>query len=253
MASRWTRAGCPKCSAMDAKAPGATILVLDTYLISTNDVHPPLPLHRLHEQPVCGEVRRCARVVAIQAGRTFLRPAITFPLFCANHLSPGTRSARSRPSANSGSGRTRWRCVMYPNNAGERMLTEPDFARLSKRKEGQRPDAPDAGLDTDDLLHSQKITPDVVTTHSQVEMVRQKITLCCPSEAEPVRGFVPVLSPFGRSLAGLAHSRDFQRTCAKRRRAMRRRGCDFVSARSLGRPPHRNRYLASASAASRAL
>lgn len=63
------------------------------HLISTNDLPLPLPLHRFREQPVCVEFRRCVRVVVLQAGRIFRRPATTFPIFCANHLSSGTRGA----------------------------------------------------------------------------------------------------------------------------------------------------------------
>lgn len=63
------------------------------HLISSNDLPLPLPLHRFREQPVCVEFRRRVRAMVLQAGRIFRRPATTFPIFCANHLSSGTRGA----------------------------------------------------------------------------------------------------------------------------------------------------------------
>jgi regulator of nucleoside diphosphate kinase len=98
---------------------------------------------------------------------------------------------------------------MYPNNAGERMLTELDFARLSRLNGGQLPEALAADLRSADLVHSQDIAPDVVTMYSQVELVfsdsglRQKVTVCYPADAEPELGFVSVLSPLGAALVGL--------------------------------------------------
>lgn len=94
---------------------------------------------------------------------------------------------------------------MYPNHTGERLLTELDFARLSKLGRGQLPDE----LSSADLVPSREIAPDVVTMYSQVEIafvdsgLRQKVTLCYPADAEPVRGFVSVLSPIGSALLGL--------------------------------------------------
>lgn len=94
---------------------------------------------------------------------------------------------------------------MYPNHTGERLLTELDFARLSKLGGGQLPDE----LSSADLVPSREIAPDVVTMYSQVEIafvdtgLRQRVTLCYPADAEPVRGFVSVLSPIGSALLGL--------------------------------------------------
>jgi len=55
---------------------------------------------------------------------------------------------------------------MYPNHTGERLLTELDFARLSKLGSGQLPDE----LSLADLVPSREIAPDVVTMYSQVEI-----------------------------------------------------------------------------------
>jgi regulator of nucleoside diphosphate kinase len=98
---------------------------------------------------------------------------------------------------------------MCPNNAGTRMLTELDFARLSKLNGGQLPEAFAADLRSADLVHSRDIAPYVITMYSQVEMVlsdsglRQKVTVCYPADAEPERSFVSVLSPIGAALVGM--------------------------------------------------
>ena len=98
---------------------------------------------------------------------------------------------------------------MYPNNAGERMLTELDFTRLSKLNGGQLPEALAAELSSADLVHSHDMAPDVVTMYSRVEMVlsnsglRQTVTVCYPVDAEPALGFVSVLSPMGAALVGM--------------------------------------------------
>ena len=70
------------------------------------DTIPPHAFPALHMVPAWPLARRAARGrgpcgagdLALQAGRTFLRPAITFPPICAEHPSPGTRSARWRPA-----------------------------------------------------------------------------------------------------------------------------------------------------------
>ena len=98
---------------------------------------------------------------------------------------------------------------MCPNNAGTRMLTELDFARLSKLNGGQFPEALAADLRSADLVHSRDIAPYVVTMYSQVEIVlrdsglRQTVTVCYPADAEPELGFVSVLSPIGAALVGM--------------------------------------------------
>lgn len=98
---------------------------------------------------------------------------------------------------------------MYPHNAGERMLTELDFTRLSRLNGGQLPEALAAELSSADLVHSRDMAPDVVTMYSQLEMVlhgsglRQTVTVCYPVDAEPALGFVSVLSPIGAALVGM--------------------------------------------------
>jgi regulator of nucleoside diphosphate kinase len=98
---------------------------------------------------------------------------------------------------------------MYPNNAGERMLTELDFTRLSRLNGGQLPESLAADLSSADLVHSRDMAPDVVTMYSQVEMVlqgsglRQTVTLGYTCDAQPQQGFVSVLSPIGAALVGM--------------------------------------------------
>lgn len=97
----------------------------------------------------------------------------------------------------------------------ERTLTELDHVRLARliRGAGQgvapRPDsAIDAILDSADLVSSHKVSPDVVTMYSQVELAdlatgkAYRLTVCYPADAEPASGFVSVLSPVGASLIG---------------------------------------------------
>ncbi|CAM3863585.1 GreA/GreB family elongation factor [Polaromonas hydrogenivorans] len=97
---------------------------------------------------------------------------------------------------------------MYPNNAGERMLTELDFTRLSKLNGGQLPEALAMDLRSAELVQSRDIAPDVVTMYSQVEIIfsdsglRQKVTVSYPCDAEPELGFISVLSPIGAALVG---------------------------------------------------
>jgi regulator of nucleoside diphosphate kinase len=98
---------------------------------------------------------------------------------------------------------------MYPNTAGERMLTELDFTRLSRLDGGQLPESLVADLSSADLVHSRDVAPDVVTMYSRVEMVfsdselRQTVTVCYPCDAQPQQGFVSVLSPIGAALVGM--------------------------------------------------
>ncbi len=95
---------------------------------------------------------------------------------------------------------------MYPETpAGERQLTELDFARLTRLGGGQLPEE----LHCADLVPSREIGPDIVTMYSQVEIIfpdsglRQKLTLCYPADAEPVLGMISALSPLGAALLGL--------------------------------------------------
>ena len=97
----------------------------------------------------------------------------------------------------------------------ERTLTELDHVRIARliRGVGEVAASPldhpiDDLLDTADLVASRKVTPDIVTMYSQVELADlvtgkpYRLTLCYPTDAEPASGFVSVLSPVGGSLIG---------------------------------------------------
>ncbi len=98
---------------------------------------------------------------------------------------------------------------MHKNLAGEKLLTEIDFARLSKLRGVPLPAELVDTLESLDLVPSREIPPDIVTMYSQVIVEdldshkRQKLTLCYPGDAEPHLGFISVLSPVGASLIGL--------------------------------------------------
>ncbi|MCD6664976.1 GreA/GreB family elongation factor [Hydrogenophaga bisanensis] len=90
-----------------------------------------------------------------------------------------------------------------------RTLTQLDFVRLCKLNGGSLPDILEAGPVVADLVDAREVPPDVVTMYSQIE-IRQhgsgqvsRLTLVYPADAEPVAGFVSVLSPVGASLLGL--------------------------------------------------
>ncbi|MDT0138281.1 GreA/GreB family elongation factor [Acidovorax sp. PRC11] len=93
---------------------------------------------------------------------------------------------------------------------GERVLTDLDFARLS-RLAGQQPAPPSLAdlLENADVTSSRTVEADVVTMYSRVELVdtatgaRQVLTICYPRDADLAAGFVSVLSPVGSSLLGL--------------------------------------------------
>jgi regulator of nucleoside diphosphate kinase len=97
---------------------------------------------------------------------------------------------------------------MHRNLAGERLLTEIDFARLNKLRASHLPPELIDTLESLDLVPSREIPPEVVTMYSQVMVEdiethkRQKLTLCYPADAEPHLGFISVLSPVGASLLG---------------------------------------------------
>lgn len=94
---------------------------------------------------------------------------------------------------------------MHVHNAGERQLTELDYARLSKLDGGHLANAFSAA----DLVPSREIAADVVTMNTQAEIVytdsglRQTVTPCYPADVAPVMGLVSVLSPLGAALLGL--------------------------------------------------
>ena len=96
---------------------------------------------------------------------------------------------------------------MHATIHGERTLTELDFARLAKLKDGHALLA--QLLDATEVIPSREVPADIVTMYSQLELVdlqtrrRQKLTLCYPRDAEPAAGFISVLSPVGLGLLGL--------------------------------------------------
>ena len=98
---------------------------------------------------------------------------------------------------------------MRASNFGERKLTELDFTRLSKfTAAGALPQLGDL-LDEVDVVPARAIPPDVVTMYAQFVIRdlklqrRQVLVVCYPSDAEPAKGYVSVLSPAGMGLLGL--------------------------------------------------
>lgn len=100
-------------------------------------------------------------------------------------------------------------------SSDERTLTELDHVRLARLIRGavqattpQSDSAFDAILDSADLVASRKVSPDLVTMYSRVQLAdldtgkRYRLTVCYPSDADPALGFVSVLSPVGASLIG---------------------------------------------------
>lgn len=93
--------------------------------------------------------------------------------------------------------------------SGGRTLTQLDFTRLCKLNGGLLPDVLDDHLPVADLVNSREVPGDVITMYSQVEIcmqetgLRLRLTPVYPTDAEPVSGFVSVLSPVGASLLGL--------------------------------------------------
>ena len=90
---------------------------------------------------------------------------------------------------------------MHASIHAERTLTELDFSRLVKLFGGQLP--PDMAdlLSATDVIPSRDVPATIVTMYSQVELVdtqtlrRHIVTICYPSDADPVAGFISVLSP----------------------------------------------------------
>ena len=102
-------------------------------------------------------------------------------------------------------------------NYFERTLTDLDHVRLTnlmRRDLGERL-SPSTTQEIEDTLDAcavvpaRKVSPDVVTMYSQVLVLdrasgeQKKLTLCYPTDAEPAKGFISVLSPLGWSLLGL--------------------------------------------------
>ncbi|AVS78881.1 transcription elongation factor GreAB [Paracidovorax avenae] len=104
--------------------------------------------------------------------------------------------------------------MLMPLPHPERVLTDLDFARLSKLAARQLPPASLADLlATADVTGSRAVDADVVTMNSRVELegsgtdgadgARQVLTVCYPQDADAAAGRVSVLSPVGCSLLGL--------------------------------------------------
>ena len=103
---------------------------------------------------------------------------------------------------------------MFFSNQPARVMTELDHIRISKllQRSGT---LPEMEAEVDDLIHSAElissyqVPADLVTMYSQVMIAdgqtgqQRKLTLCYPQDADPVAGFVSVLSPVGASLLGL--------------------------------------------------
>jgi regulator of nucleoside diphosphate kinase len=100
-------------------------------------------------------------------------------------------------------------CFMPAVKGGGRTLTQLDFTRLCKLNGGLLPDALDDHLPVADLVNAREVPGDVITMYSQVEIcmrgtgLRRQLTPVYPADAEPVSGFVSVLSPVGAGLLGL--------------------------------------------------
>ena len=97
----------------------------------------------------------------------------------------------------------------------ERMLTELDHARVARLLRVARDmpgdrsgNAIDDVLDKSDLVSSNAVAPDIVTMNSQVSLrdvdtgERYRWTLCYPSQADALAGFISVLAPAGAGLLG---------------------------------------------------
>ncbi|MEO7400964.1 MAG: GreA/GreB family elongation factor [Polaromonas sp.] len=94
-----------------------------------------------------------------------------------------------------------------------RVLTELDHIRISNllKHPGMAFAAElEAVIDNAELISSYQVPPGLVTMNSQVLIAdaqtgeERRLTLCYPPDADPVTGFVSVLSPVGTGLLGLA-------------------------------------------------
>jgi regulator of nucleoside diphosphate kinase len=92
---------------------------------------------------------------------------------------------------------------------GERMLTELDFARLTKVAAFGFEAELAALLSDAEVVNSRQVPADVVTMYAQVQIEdletgrRQQLVICYPADAEPHSGYISVLSPVGLALLGL--------------------------------------------------
>jgi regulator of nucleoside diphosphate kinase len=98
---------------------------------------------------------------------------------------------------------------MRASNFGERKLTELDFIRLKKfTAAGAIPQFGDL-LSEAEVVPARAIPADVVTMYARFAICdlkmqhRQVLVVCYPSDAEPGKGSISVLSPAGMALIGL--------------------------------------------------
>lgn len=98
---------------------------------------------------------------------------------------------------------------MHATIPGERTLTDLDFARLNKLPQRHLSPGLSHLLANAEVTTSRAVRSDVVTMHSRVTLIdrhthrRKTLTVCYPTDAEPVAGWISVLSPVGSSLLGL--------------------------------------------------
>lgn len=89
----------------------------------------------------------------------------------------------------------------------ERWMNELDLVRINKLNAPFPPELHEA-IDDAEVIKPQEIPGDVITMNSLFTIVEtesgssNKLMLCYPSDAEPAKGFISVLSPAGASLLG---------------------------------------------------
>ena len=95
-------------------------------------------------------------------------------------------------------------------NRDQRRFTEVDFSRLERFTVGGALPQLEAILNEAEVVPAQSIPADVVTMYSQFVVQdlktqhRRILVVCYPTDAEPVNGYISVLSPAGMSFIGLA-------------------------------------------------
>jgi len=98
---------------------------------------------------------------------------------------------------------------MHAVPSGERTLTDLDYSRLDRLLDRQFVPALADLLAHAEVESSRAIDERVVTMYSQFELLdldtdrRQTLTICYPGDAQPLAGFISVLSPVGLSVLGL--------------------------------------------------
>lgn len=92
----------------------------------------------------------------------------------------------------------------------QRILTQLDFARLSRLDPDNVPSELLQCLDIADIVTSDEIPSDVITMNSRFMITQEDsnesriLILCFPKNADVKRGFISVLSPAGASFLGLS-------------------------------------------------